>query len=200
MADANEGIELLPTQKPDSESAQGSTTVLVENEPESAIESRSSGTELPKEYKTTAEFLYFSGLDAWTNSKPWLTEFFDSAEFGIPEFSTLTRRISDNIEYFKPNYIIVAAICLAFTAFKDAFCFLLAACFLYVIDRKASAVKESNPEKLFVYIFLAGLTLVLTDTLYDVMMAAFYASVLIVVHSAAYKTERDLPAPATTSS
>ena len=199
MANENEGIELLPTARAESEGNQGRPIDLNESESKKEVKVTGTDSNEPKAYKTNFEFIYGSGLNAWKTSRPWLTEFFDSAEFNLPDFSKLSRRVNENIAYFKSNYIVIGALCLAFAAFKNSFNFLLAVSFLYLIDRRASAVKETNPEKKFLYIFLAGFTLVITDILYDVMMAVFYASAFTVLHSSFHKTERDLPAPATSS-
>lgn len=199
MEAKSEGIEFLPTHNLNNESSQNLSSDSTQNDRNSDMVLQPHVSPTDKQGNTNFEYISSILIDAWNTTKPWLTEFFDSAEFNIPDIPQLTRRVSGNIDYFKSNYIILGAFCLVLTASRNAFCFLLATILFYLIDLRMSIVRGTHPEKKFIYFFLAGLVLVLTNTLFDIMMSAVYTSALTFVHSAFHKTERDLPSPATTN-
>lgn len=181
----------LPAPEPEAEPEPESWPVPVAAPPVTSKRAASAAPPAQPTLYSGRLFSHILGLvnTAWDTRRPWLDEFFDTAEFGFPDFSTLSRRVSRNLHYFESNYVIVATACVLLSVLNAAMGFALAVFFLYLIDkhaaRKARAGPTSDKQRL---IYVLGILLVfgLTGITDELLTAGVISAGIVAVHAVAH--------------
>lgn len=133
-------------------------------------------------------FSHILGLvsSAWDTRRSWLDEFCDTAEFGFPNFSTLSRRVSRNFKYFQSNYLLVATACVLLSVLNAALGFIFAVFFLYLIDKHAARNAEkgtTTDKQRLIYVLLILLVFWVTEITDELLMAGVVAAGIVTVHA-----------------